>query len=156
VGRAPLVPEFITRLGYAAGTVLSRQASHPTFVIGRDTRQSGEMLQSALTTGLLASGATVVDLGVITTPGVAFMVSKMSAEAGVVISASHNPVNENGIKFFNQHAMKLSEAIELEIEALLDAPMDLSAVRHINLAGGSMVRICASCMPTTWWMNTRI
>jgi phosphoglucosamine mutase len=126
VGRDPLVPDFITRLGFAAGTVLSREASHPTFVIGRDTRQSGEMLQSALTTGLLASGATVVDLGVITTPGVAFMVRKMSAEAGVVISASHNPVNENGIKFFNQHALKLSEAVELEIEALLDAPMDLS------------------------------
>jgi phosphoglucosamine mutase len=129
VGWDPLVPEFVTRLGYAAGMVLSRQASHPTFVIGRDTRQSGEMLQSALTTGLLASGATVVDLGVITTPGVAFMVSKMSAEAGVVISASHNPVNENGIKFFNQHAHKLSEAIELEIESFLDAPMDLSGVK---------------------------
>ncbi len=128
VGQYPLVPEFVTRLGYAAGMVLSRRASHPTFVIGRDTRQSGEMLQSALTTGLLASGATVVDLGVITTPGVAFMVRKMSAEAGVVISASHNPVDENGIKFFNEEALKLTESIELDIEALLDAPMDLSAV----------------------------
>jgi phosphoglucosamine mutase len=126
VGQHPLVPEFVSRLGYAAGTVLSRRASHPTFVIGRDTRQSGEMLQSALTTGLLASGATVVDLGVITTPGVAFMVRKMSAEAGIVISASHNPVNENGIKIFNEHALKLNEAVELEIESLLEAPMDLS------------------------------
>lgn len=126
VGQHPLVPEFVTRLGYAAGMVLSRKASHPSFVIGRDTRQSGEMLQSALTTGLLASGATVVDLGVITTPGVAFMVRKLNAEAGIVISASHNPVNENGIKFFNEHALKLSEDVELEIEALLDAPIDLS------------------------------
>lgn len=126
VGQYPLVPDFVSRLGFAAGTVLSRTASHPTFVIGRDTRQSGEMLQSALTTGLLASGATVVDLGVITTPGVAFMVRKMSAEAGIVISASHNPVNENGIKIFNEHALKLSEAVELEIESLLDVPMDLS------------------------------
>ena len=115
VGQHPLVPEFITRLGYAAGVVLSRKASHPTFVIGRDTRQSGEMLQSALTTGLLTSGATVVDLGVITTPGVAFMVRKMNAEAGVVISASHNPVNENGIKFFDEKALKLGESIELDI-----------------------------------------
>ena len=129
VGQYPLVPEFITRLGYAAGTVLSRKVAHPTFVIGRDTRQSGEMLQSALTTGLLASGATVIDLGVITTPGVAFMVRKMSAEAGVVISASHNPVNENGIKFFNRNALKLSEPIELDIESLLEAPMDLSGAQ---------------------------
>ena len=126
VGQHPLVPEFVTRLGYAAGVVLSRKASHPSFVIGRDTRQSGEMLQSALTTGLLASGATVVDLGVITTPGVAFMVRKMNAEAGIVISASHNPVNENGIKFFNEQALKLSEDVELEIEALLSDPIDLS------------------------------
>jgi len=127
VGIAPLVPDFVTRLGYAAGVVLSRTASHPTFLIGRDTRQSGEMLQSALTTGLLSSGATVVDLGVITTPGVAFMVRKMSAEAGVVISASHNPVNENGIKFFNANALKLSETIELDIESLLNEPINLSA-----------------------------
>jgi len=127
VGRHPLTPDFITRLGYAAGMVLSRRASHPTFVIGRDTRQSGEMLQSALTTGLLSSGATVVDLGVITTPGVAFMVKKMKAEAGVVISASHNPIGENGIKFFDAEALKLDREIELEIEALLDAPIDLEA-----------------------------
>jgi len=129
VGTHPLVPDFVTRLGYAAGVVLSRTASHPTFVIGRDTRQSGEMLQSALTTGLLASGATVVDLGVITTPGVAFMVRKMSAEAGIVISASHNPVNENGIKFFNANAEKLSETIELDIEAIVEQPIDLSNVQ---------------------------
>ena len=142
VGRHPLVPDFVTRLGYAAGMVLSRTASHPTFVIGRDTRQSGEMLQSALTTGLLVSGATVVDLGVITTPGVAFMVRKMSAEAGVVISASHNPVGENGIKFFDAQAEKLSEAIELDIESILDAPMDLSDIKPAQfgrrIAGADM------------------
>jgi phosphoglucosamine mutase len=130
VGQDPLTPDFITRLGYAAGMVLSRCASHPTFVIGRDTRQSGEMLQSALTTGLLASGATVVDLGVITTPGVAFMVKKMRVEAGVVISASHNPIGENGIKFFNADALKLSREIELEIEGLLETPIDLAGVEE--------------------------
>lgn len=80
VGSDPLVPDFITRLGYAAGTVITHQAEHPTFVIGRDTRQSGEMLQNALTEGLLASGANVIDLGVIPTPGVAFMVNEMHAE----------------------------------------------------------------------------
>jgi phosphoglucosamine mutase len=130
VGHHPLTPDFVTRLGYAAGAVLSRRSSHPTFVIGRDTRQSGEMLQSALTTGLIASGATVVDLGVITTPGVAFMVTKMNAEAGVVISASHNPIGENGIKFFDSSALKLNQAIELEIEALLETPISLADVKE--------------------------
>lgn len=132
VGESPLEPDFVTRLGYAAGVVLSRTASHPTFLIGRDTRQSGEMLQSALTAGLLSAGATVVDLGVITTPGVAFMVSKMAADAGVVISASHNPVDENGIKFFNAQAQKLNPEIELEIESLLAKPMDLSEAQARN------------------------
>lgn len=127
VGDPPMEPDFVTRLGVAAGKVLSRRISHPTFLIGRDTRQSGQMLQSALTSGLLASGATVIDLGVITTPGVAFMVRKLSADAGVVISASHNPVNENGIKFFDAQAAKLDEAVELEIETLIDAPMDLGS-----------------------------
>lgn len=138
VGNPPLVPEFVLKLGYAAGQVLSKTVLHPTFVIGRDTRHSGQMLQSALTAGLLASGATVVDLGVMTTPGVAFMVGRMGAEAGVVISASHNPVDENGIKFFNSRALKLDEDIELEIESMLDEPLDLQGVtaiqygRHIN------------------------
>ena len=126
VGVPPLTPDFVTRLGYAAGVVLSQRASHPTFTIGRDTRQSGEMLQSALTTGLLASGATVIDLGVITTPGVAFMVDKLGVDAGVVISASHNPVNENGIKFFNTGGLKLNESIECEIESMLEMDFDLS------------------------------
>ena len=138
VGQFPMVPDFVTRLGYAAGVVLSQPTAHPTFVIGRDTRGSGQMLQSALTAGLLAGGATVIDLGVITTPGVAFMVGKINAEAGVVISASHNPVDENGIKFFNAEGRKLNEAIELAIETLLDQPMNLSNAeakdfgRHID------------------------
>lgn len=125
VGQTPMVPEFMIRLGYAAGEVLSQTDSSPTFMIGRDTRESGEMLQSALTAGLLASGAIVVNLGVIPTPGVAFLVRRMGAEAGVVISASHNPVHENGIKFFNSCGLKLSESIELQIESLLEKPMEL-------------------------------
>lgn len=142
VGKPPLVPDFVTRLGYAAGAVLSRTSgSHPTFLIGRDTRQSGEMLQSALTTGLLASGATVVDLGVITTPGVAFMVQKMNAQAGVVISASHNPVSENGIKFFNAEAVKLDEEIELEIESLLETSMEgIEAAQYGRRVNGTELR----------------
>jgi phosphoglucosamine mutase len=134
VGQSPMVPEFATRLGYAAGVVLSETTAHPAFVIGRDTRGSGQMLQSALTAGLLAGGATVIDLGVITTPGVAFMVGKINATAGVVISASHNPVNENGIKFFNAEGRKLSPEIELAIEALLDTDPASSEVdaRHLG------------------------
>jgi phosphoglucosamine mutase len=124
-GVFPLEPEFISRLGYAAGRVLSQDEPAPTFVIGRDTRESGEMLQSALTTGLLCGGATVVDLGVIPTPGVAFIVRMLKAEAGVVISASHNPVHENGIKFFDKKGLKLAETVELAIEAYLDHPINL-------------------------------
>ncbi len=126
-GQPPMVPDFVTRLGFAAARVFSIQGTTPTIVIGRDTRQSGEMLQCALTSGLLAAGATVMDLGVMPTPGVAFMVRKLGVDAGVVISASHNPVDENGIKFFNEHALKLDPATELEMEALLDSDMDLSS-----------------------------
>jgi len=132
VGQSPMMPEFATRLGYAAGRVLSTSDSSPTFVIGRDTRESGEMLQSALTAGLLAGGAIVVDLGVIPTPGVAFMVRGMNAEAGVVISASHNPVHENGIKFFDSRGLKLPEEVELEIESLLEQPMALGEDSGVN------------------------
>jgi phosphoglucosamine mutase len=125
-----MMPEFVLRLGYGAGKVLSGDSrSHPTILIGRDTRKSGEMLQSALTAGLLASGSTVIDLGVITTPGVAFMVNKLNADAGVVISASHNPVDENGIKFFNRQGMKLNEEIELAIEELIDSDLSLEGMQ---------------------------
>ncbi len=129
VGRHPLVPDFALKLGYAAGSVLALSSkTRPTFVIGRDTRQSGQMLQSALTGGMLASGATVINLGVITTPGVAFMVKKLGADAGVVISASHNPVDENGIKFFSREGKKLREDVELAIEALINSEMLLESM----------------------------
>jgi len=134
VGQTPMVPDFVTRLGFAAGAVLSRTSANPTFLIGRDTRQSGEMLQCALTSGLLAAGATVLNLGVMPTPGVAYLVRKLVVDAGVVISASHNPVDENGIKFFNENALKLDPAAEREMEDLLDSPMDLSGT-HANQFG---------------------
>jgi phosphoglucosamine mutase len=119
VGTYPLVPEFVLKLGMAAGEVLGQSENGKTIIIGRDTRGSGPMLQSALTAGLLASGMTVIDVGVITTPGVAYLVRRMGAVAGVVISASHNPVKENGIKFFDQSGFKLPEAVEAQIENLL-------------------------------------
>ncbi len=118
VGKFPLVPEFVVKLGTATGTVMSLGKAVPTILIGRDTRQSGQMLQSALTAGLLASGATVIDLGVMPTPGVAFLVNKLGAQAGVVISASHNPFEQNGIKIINADGSKLPESMEVEIERL--------------------------------------
>lgn len=124
VGEYPLVPDFVRRLGYAAGSVLSNQERRGTFFIGRDTRQSGKMLQDALTTGLIASGNEVVDLGVIPTPGVAFLVKKRGVQAGVVISASHNPADQNGIKFFNENGLKLNNTDEANIEAALRLPFE--------------------------------
>ncbi len=118
VGVFPMTPEFVLRLGRAAGAVLKELAIHPVVVIGRDTRASSPMLQSALSAGLLASGVSVVDLGVIPTPGVAFLAPKFEAVAGVVLSASHNPAEQNGIKFFQSSGFKLSEEVEARIENL--------------------------------------
>lgn len=118
VGEWPLVPEFFLKLGQAAGKVL-RAGKNSTILIGRDTRQSGVMLQNALCAGLLSSGINIIDMGVIPTAAISWLVSSIKAEAGVVISASHNPVQENGMKFFNKFGQKLSESLENEIENLL-------------------------------------
>ncbi|MGH7463368.1 MAG: phosphoglucosamine mutase, partial [Longimicrobiales bacterium] len=111
-----------------------RDESEPgdTILIGRDTRQSSPMLQSAVTAGLLAGGATVIDAGVITTPGVAYLARWLGAAAGVMISASHNPVHENGIKFFNRDGLKLSETLEAEIERELKASGETHAARQFG------------------------
>ena len=122
VGQFPLLPDFVLRLGAATGAVMLRSAVRPTIVVGRDTRQSGQLLQQALTAGLLTAGATIVDVGVIPTPGVAYLVRKLGAQAGIVISASHNPVDQNGIKIFNAASTKLSAEIEAEIEQLALSP----------------------------------
>jgi phosphoglucosamine mutase len=118
VGKFPLVPDFVVRLGAATGMVMQSSTNRQVFIVGRDTRQSGQMLQHSLAGGLLSAGATVIDMGVITTPGVACLVNKYGAEAGIIISASHNPVGQNGIKIVNSHGSKLSETEELEIERL--------------------------------------
>ncbi|HQL92056.1 MAG TPA: hypothetical protein PK381_01740, partial [Anaerolineaceae bacterium] len=123
-GNYPMTEEFMTRLGYAVGTVLGHDADaineQPIVIIGRDTRQSGPGLQQALTRGLTATGAIVWDLGILPTPGVAFLTQEHQATAGVVISASHNPAEQNGIKFFSRQGTKLSLEQELEIESILD------------------------------------
>ncbi|MFD2673399.1 phosphoglucosamine mutase [Marinicrinis sediminis] len=124
VANEGLTPEMAFQIGRAGGYVLAGQSERPTVVIGQDTRISGPMLEAALTAGLLSIGANVVRLGVVTTPCVAFLTKASGADAGVMISASHNPVADNGIKFFGSDGFKLSDETELEIERLMDAEQD--------------------------------
>lgn len=120
-----LTPELAFKLGRFGGyTLLEKGEEHPRVLVGRDTRISGEMLESALVAGLLSIGAEVMRLGVISTPGVAYLTKEMEANAGVMISASHNPVEDNGIKFFGPDGFKLTDEQENEIEALLDSDED--------------------------------
>ena len=124
VANSELTPELAFKLGRFGGYVLTKHAEKPKVLIGRDTRISGHMLEGALVAGLLSIGAEVMRLGVISTPGVAYLTKALSAEAGVMISASHNPVADNGIKFFGPDGFKLSDDQEAEIEALLDLEQD--------------------------------
>lgn len=125
VANKELTPELAFKLGRVGGYVLAGENNtKPTFLVGRDTRISGEMLESALVAGLLSIGAEVMRLGVISTPGVAYLAREIEADAGVMISASHNPVADNGIKFFASDGFKLSDAEEQKIEELLDREMD--------------------------------
>ncbi|GEB39885.1 phosphoglucosamine mutase [Leuconostoc lactis] len=122
-----LTPELAFRLGRAGGAILTRHAQDdkkPVVIVGRDTRISGEMLQQAIIAGFLSVGIDVLRLGVITTPAVAFLVQNLEANAGVQITASHNPAADNGIKFFGNDGFKLSDELEFEIEQLLDSPVD--------------------------------
>ena len=125
VANTELTPEFTMKLGRILGYQLKSRFERPKVLIGRDTRISGEMLESALMAGLISSGVDVLKLGVITTPGVAYLTKKLDVEAGIMISASHNPVQDNGIKIFSHSGYKLSDAEELEIEALLDVVDEL-------------------------------
>jgi len=120
IANTELTPELAFKLGRMGGYVLTKQSERPKVLVGRDTRISGQMLEAALVAGLLSIGAEVMRLGVISTPGVAFLTKAMGAEAGVMISASHNPVADNGIKFFGGDGFKLSDEEEAEIERFLD------------------------------------
>jgi len=148
VGQAPITPDMVLRLGMAAGQVLARHTPSPTVLIGKDTRISGYMLESALESGLSASGVDVVLVGPMPTPAVAYLTRALRLSAGVVISASHNPYYDNGIKFFNGAGEKLSDAVELEIEAALDGPLAcvssdaLGKVRRLNDASGRYIEFC--------------
>ncbi|MCR8850745.1 phosphoglucosamine mutase [Rossellomorea sp. SC111] len=124
VANTELTPELAFKLGRFGGYVLTKDATRPKILIGRDTRISGHMLEGALVAGLLSIGAEVMRLGVISTPGVAYLTKALGAQAGVMISASHNPVADNGIKFFGPDGFKLSDDQESEIEDLLDQTAD--------------------------------
>jgi phosphoglucosamine mutase len=138
VANSELTPELAFKLGRFGGYVLTKDTQRPKVLIGRDTRISGHMLEGALVAGLLSIGAEVMRLGVISTPGVAFLTKALNAEAGVMISASHNPVADNGIKFFGPDGFKLSDEQELEIEHLMDLEEDTlprpigAGLGHVN------------------------
>ena len=122
VANTELTPEFTLKLGRILGYQLKNLCERPKVLIGRDTRISGELLESALIAGLVSAGADVLKLGVITTPGVAYLTKNLYVQAGIMISASHNSVQDNGIKIFSHSGYKLSDEQENEIEAYLDAP----------------------------------
>lgn len=159
VGDAPITPEFVMRLGYAAGRVLTSidsnlaKGAHPAVLIGKDTRISGYMLEAALEAGLSAAGVDVLLTGPMPTPAVAYLTRALRAQAGIVISASHNPYYDNGIKFFSSLGTKLPDEVEHAIEAALDEPMQvmesakLGKARRIDDAAGRYVEFCKSTFP---------
>ena len=160
VGEAPITPDFVLRLGYAAGKVLAeanhdpRDRDRPAVLIAKDTRISGYMLESALEAGFCAAGVDVLLVGPMPTPAVAYLTRALRLQAGVMISASHNPYDDNGIKFFSAHGNKLPDELELAIEAHLDEPMQtkpsarLGRVRRIDDADGRYIEFCKSTFPS--------
>ncbi len=160
VGTAPITPDFVMRLGYAAGKVLAQSeqvamsgASKPTVLIGKDTRISGYMLEAALEAGFAAAGVDVMLAGPVPTPAVAYLTRALRLSAGVVISASHNPFQDNGIKFFSASGNKLPDAVELAIEAQLAQPMScvssekLGKAKRLDDARGRYIEFCKSTFP---------
>ena len=127
-GEPPLTPEFVLKLGKAAGAYFKAHSKRPTVLLGKDTRQSCDMLEAALAAGLLSQGVRIEHLGVLPTPGVAYLTKQLGATAGIMISASHNPYQDNGIKFFSAEGDKLPDAVETEIEGLLDTDIKNSGI----------------------------
>lgn len=150
VGQAPITPDFVLRLAHAVGRVLKRDEQRPTVLIGKDTRISGYMLESALESGFNSAGVDVVLLGPLPTPGVAYLTRAQRAALGVVISASHNPFADNGIKFFSAQGSKLSDKWELDVEQALAQPpvwadsAHLGKTRRLDDAAGRYIEFCKS------------
>jgi phosphoglucosamine mutase len=160
VGEHPITPEFVMRLGYAAGRVFVglqqgslAKGAHPTVLIGKDSRISGYMLEAALEAGLTAAGVNAMLTGPMPTPAIAYLTRALRAQAGIVISASHNPYDDNGIKFFSSEGEKLGDEIEHAIEAELDKPMQvmesakLGKAKRIDDAAGRYIEFCKSTFP---------
>ncbi len=157
VGVAPITPDFVMRLGYAAGRVLAKAkgsgSGRPTVLIGKDTRISGYMLEASLEAGFSAAGVDVMLAGPMPTPAIAYLTRALRLSAGVVISASHNPYQDNGIKFFSERGSKLPDAVESDIEALLDDPIvcvpseKLGKARRLDDARGRYIEFCKSTFP---------
>ena len=166
VGQSPITPDFVMRLGYAAGRVLAeqrgdarnekrgdRRGERPAVLIGKDTRISGYMVEAALEAGFSAAGVDVLLCGPLPTPGVAYLTRALRLSAGVVISASHNPYADNGIKFFSHDGFKLPDAVEAEIEGMLEQPIGcnesakLGRARRVDDALGRYVEFCKSTFP---------
>ncbi|MGI3131828.1 phosphoglucosamine mutase [Halopseudomonas pachastrellae] len=154
VGSAPITPEFMLKLGWAVGTAF-RHHGACRVIIGKDTRISGYMFESALEAGLSAAGAQVQLLGPMPTPAIAYLTRTFMADVGIVISASHNPFYDNGIKFFSAAGSKLPDSLELEIERLVDGPMgvvdsaELGKVSRVEDAPGRYIEFCKSSVPTS-------
>lgn len=158
VGKSPITPDFVMKLGYAAGKVLAAKGTKKV-LIGKDTRISGYMLESALEAGFSAAGVDIGLLGPMPTPGIAYLTKTFRAQAGIVISASHNPFYDNGIKFFSQDGQKLPDEIELAIEAEIDKEMicvesaKLGKANRIEDASGRYIEFCKSNFPSSYSLN---
>jgi phosphoglucosamine mutase len=156
VGEAPITPDFVMKLGYAAGKVLTQteaEGAKPVVLIGKDTRISGYMLEAALEAGFAAAGVDVMLAGPVPTPAIAYLTRALRLSAGVVISASHNPFDDNGIKFFSASGNKLPDSVEAAIEAALEAPMTcvpserLGKAKRLFDAQGRYIEFCKSTFP---------
>jgi len=158
VGQDPITPDFFIRLGFAIGSILvknnhDKKIKHPSVVIGKDTRVSGYMLESALEAGFIAAGVNVYLTGPMPTPAIAYLTKALRSQAGVVISASHNPFPDNGIKIFSEAGEKLSDAFETEVEVALNQPIktvlphDLGKAKRVDDAPDQYIKFCKSTFP---------
>ncbi|MEA5098277.1 MAG: phosphoglucosamine mutase, partial [Burkholderiaceae bacterium] len=156
VGKAPITPDFVMKLGYAAGCVLAQSRpgkERPTVLIGKDTRVSGYMLEASLQAGFSAAGVDVMLAGPMPTPAIAYLTRALRLAAGVVISASHNPYPDNGIKFFSSSGNKLPDEMEMAIEAAIEQPMECASLdrvgraRRLDDAHGRYIEFCKSTFP---------
>jgi len=153
VGQAPITPDFMLRLGHAVGRVMRRAAPKPTVLIGKDTRISGYMIESSLEAGFASAGVDVLLTGPLPTPGVAYLTRALRLDLGVVISASHNPFGDNGVKFFSAGGEKLPDDWEMAVEAALTEPPQwadsagLGRARRLDDASGRYIEFCKSTVP---------